>query len=150
MSGCVILLLWKNYTISWRELRSQGFWLWEVGMDKYGIIRTIKSGAENMVYLAFVNPPKTLDPARSYTAEEAQFTAQIYEPPLQYDYLKRPYTLEPLKRYRQCPSSLFIVQKARNWPQIQTLSSGIHTLRHHHSCRNFLSTASSFRRRCKR
>lgn len=55
-----------------------------------------KAGAENVVYLPFANAPKTLDPARSYSTDEVQFTAQIYEPPLQYNYLKRPYTLEPL------------------------------------------------------
>lgn len=55
-----------------------------------------QSGNENTVYLAFVFPPKTLDPARSYTAEESQFIAQIYEPVLQYHYLLRPYQLTTL------------------------------------------------------
>ncbi len=54
------------------------------------------NGAENVGYLPFASAPKTLDPARSYTAEENRFIAQIYEPPLQYHYLKRPYTLVPL------------------------------------------------------
>jgi len=54
------------------------------------------SGAENVAYLAFINPPKTLDPARSYSSDEAEFIGQIYEPPLEYHYLKRPYTLIPL------------------------------------------------------
>ncbi|MGQ9686132.1 MAG: ABC transporter substrate-binding protein, partial [Thiobacillaceae bacterium] len=40
--------------------------------------------------------PKHLDPARSYSSNEVVFTGQIYEPPLQYHYLKRPYKLEPL------------------------------------------------------
>ena len=40
--------------------------------------------------------PKHLDPARSYAANESLITAQIYEPPFQYHYLKRPYQLEPL------------------------------------------------------
>ncbi len=40
--------------------------------------------------------PKHLDPARSYSENEIVFTGQIYEPPLQYHYLRRPYTLEPL------------------------------------------------------
>ncbi len=47
-------------------------------------------------YASFDSPPKTLDPARSYSAPEAMFNAQIYEPPLQYHFLKRPYQLEPL------------------------------------------------------
>ncbi len=51
---------------------------------------------QNARYGAFAESPKTLDPARAYSSNEAQFTAQIYEPPLQYHYLKRPFTLVPL------------------------------------------------------
>lgn len=51
---------------------------------------------EKIGYSSFSEPPKTLDPAKSYSADEVRFTAQIYEPLLQYNYLKRPYTLEPL------------------------------------------------------
>lgn len=51
---------------------------------------------ESVLYSSFSIRPKHLDPARSYSSNEAQFTAQIYEPPLQYHYLKRPYTLIPL------------------------------------------------------
>ncbi|MCC6201885.1 MAG: ABC transporter substrate-binding protein [Gammaproteobacteria bacterium] len=49
-----------------------------------------------VLFSAFSERPKHLDPARSYSETEAVFTQQIYEPPLQYHYLKRPYTLEPL------------------------------------------------------
>lgn len=71
----------------------------------------------NILYSAFTDRPKHLDPAQSYTEDETLFIAQIYEPPLQYDYLKRPYTLipatverVPLPRYydaqgRQLPAS---------------------------------------------
>ncbi len=38
---------------------------------------------------------KHLDPARSFSANESEFIDNIYEPPLQYHYLKRPYELEP-------------------------------------------------------
>jgi oligopeptide transport system substrate-binding protein len=47
-------------------------------------------------YAAFSGAPKTLDPARAYSSDEIQFIAQIYEPPLQYHLLKRPYQLVPL------------------------------------------------------
>lgn len=47
-------------------------------------------------YGSFNEQPKTLDPARSYSSNEYIFLAQIVEPPLQYDYLKRPYQLIPL------------------------------------------------------
>jgi len=48
---------------------------------------------QNILYSAFTERPKHLDPVQSYTEDEITFTAQIYEPPLQYHYLKRPYTL---------------------------------------------------------
>jgi ABC-type transport system substrate-binding protein len=49
----------------------------------------------NILYSAFTDRPKHLDPVQSYSENEITFTAQIYEPPLQYHYLKRPYTLIP-------------------------------------------------------
>ena len=54
------------------------------------------SPKDNTYFTSFSEQPKTLDPAKSYSADEAIFTAQIYEPPLQYSYFKRPYELEPL------------------------------------------------------
>ncbi len=50
----------------------------------------------NVLYSAFAERPKHLDPARSYSSNEVEFTGQIYEPPLQYHFLKRPYALIPL------------------------------------------------------
>jgi ABC-type transport system substrate-binding protein len=47
----------------------------------------------NILYTAFTERPKHLDPVQSYSEDEITFTAQIYEPPLQYHYLKRPYAL---------------------------------------------------------
>ncbi len=55
-----------------------------------------KEEAENIFYGSFSERPKHLDPAQSYSSNEIVFTAQIYEPPFQYHYLKRPYTLIPL------------------------------------------------------
>jgi len=49
----------------------------------------------DVLYRSFTEPPRHLDPARSYAVDEAAFTEQVYEPPLQYHYLKRPYTLIP-------------------------------------------------------
>ena len=50
----------------------------------------------NILYTAFTERPKHLDPVQSYTTDESQFIRQILEPPLQYHYLKRPYELVPL------------------------------------------------------
>ncbi|MDD1650162.1 MAG: ABC transporter substrate-binding protein [Methylococcaceae bacterium] len=51
---------------------------------------------DNALYTSFEERPKHLDPARAYSANEYEIIAQVYEPPLQYAYLKRPYQLEPL------------------------------------------------------
>jgi ABC-type transport system substrate-binding protein len=50
----------------------------------------------NIYYTTFSEPPKHLDPARSYSSNEYDFLGQIYEPLVQYHYLKRPYELIPL------------------------------------------------------
>ena len=52
--------------------------------------------AGNTLYSSFSERPKHLDPAQSYSSNEIIFTAQIYEPPFQYHYMKRPYTLIPI------------------------------------------------------
>jgi ABC-type transport system substrate-binding protein len=64
----------------------------EVWNDPYPAAERGKS----IFYASFVNRPKHLDPVQSYTEDEALFTQQVYEPPLQYHYLKRPYELIPL------------------------------------------------------
>ncbi|MDC8444781.1 MAG: ABC transporter substrate-binding protein [Nitrosomonas sp.] len=50
---------------------------------------------QNILYSVFTERPKHLDPVQSYSSNEIQFTAQIYQPPLQYHYLKRPFALIP-------------------------------------------------------
>jgi oligopeptide transport system substrate-binding protein len=51
---------------------------------------------KSILYTAFTERPKHLDPAQAYSENEYDFLAQIYAPPLQYHYLKRPYQLVPL------------------------------------------------------
>ena len=50
---------------------------------------------DKVLFTSFSEQPKTLDPARSYSSNEYTFLHQIYEPPLTYHYLIRPYQLEP-------------------------------------------------------
>jgi len=50
----------------------------------------------DVLYGSFSERPKHLDPVRSYSSNEYAFIAQIYEPPLQYHFLKQPYELVPL------------------------------------------------------
>ena len=57
--------------------------------------RAAESG-QNVYYSAYFEAPKHLDPVISYSSGQYRFQAQIYEPPLQYHYLKRPFQLVPL------------------------------------------------------
>jgi ABC-type transport system substrate-binding protein len=49
----------------------------------------------NILYASFLERPKHLDPVQSYAVDEQTIIANIYQPPLQYHYLKRPYELIP-------------------------------------------------------
>ena len=51
---------------------------------------------QSIYYDSFSERPKHLDPVSSYSSNEYVFLGQIYEPPLQYHFLKRPYELIPL------------------------------------------------------
>lgn len=55
-----------------------------------------EEGDQAVLYESFSERPKHLDPAVAYSSNEYAFIAQIYEPPFQYHYLKRPYELTPL------------------------------------------------------
>jgi ABC-type transport system substrate-binding protein len=64
----------------------------EVWNDPYPLAER----GQGILYSSFAERPKHLDPVQSYTEDEAIFTQQVYEPLLQYHYLKRPYELIPL------------------------------------------------------
>jgi oligopeptide transport system substrate-binding protein len=83
-----------------------------------GVERSVsgEDAGRNILYTAFTDRPKHLDPAQSYAEDEATFTAQIYEPPLQYHYLKRPYELIPLTVER-VPVPRFYDAGGRELPQ---------------------------------
>jgi len=69
----------------------------------------------NILYSAFTERPKHLDPVQSYSEDEITFTAQIYEPPLQYHYLKRPYALVPATAM-QVPPPRYLDAQGRPLP----------------------------------
>lgn len=77
---CLFLLMQTNSLAAW------------VFNDPYPRQDRLK----NIYYASFTEQPKTLDPALSYSANEYQFLAQIYEPLLGYDYYQRPYQLIPV------------------------------------------------------
>ncbi len=70
----------------------------------------------NVVYSSFDERPKHLDPARSYSSNEYAFLAQIYEPPLQYHFLLRPYTLVPLTA-EAVPVARYLDAEGRELPE---------------------------------
>ena len=55
-----------------------------------------EDASKRIYYDSFSERPKHLDPVSSYSSNEYVFLGQIYEPPLQYHFLKRPYELVPL------------------------------------------------------
>ncbi|GAB1393351.1 ABC transporter substrate-binding protein [Rhodocyclaceae bacterium] len=69
----------------------------------------------NILYTAFTDRPKHLDPVQSYSEDEITFTAQIYEPPLQYHYLKRPYELMPATAVK-VPEPRYLDHQGRTLP----------------------------------
>lgn len=71
--------------------------------------------AQNILYSSFSERPKHLDPARSYSSNEYAIIGQIYEPPLQYSYLKRPYALEPLTA-REIPEPTYFDASGNRLP----------------------------------
>jgi oligopeptide transport system substrate-binding protein len=85
----------------------------------------------NVLYSAFTDRPKHLDPAQSYTEDEITFTAQIYEPPLQYHYLKRPYELIPAT-VEQVPVPRFYDATGRELPHdapVERIAESVYELK---------------------
>ncbi|HSN39018.1 MAG TPA: ABC transporter substrate-binding protein [Burkholderiales bacterium] len=70
----------------------------------------------NIFYSSFSERPKHLDPVQSYSENEYAFLAQIYQPPLQYHYLKRPYQLIPFGA-TEVPRAAFFDAQGRRLPE---------------------------------
>ena len=86
------------------------------------------------LFSSFSESPKHLDPVVSYSSNEWAILSQVYEPPLQYHYLKRPYTLEPLTLAKMPETTYFNAKGeavTESYPDIAfteyhfTLKSGI-------------------------
>lgn len=76
---------------------------------------------QNIYYSAFDERPKHLDPARSYSSNEWAFLSQIYEPPLQYHFLKRPYELTTLTA-ESMPSVNYLDAKMQPTDELQAVA----------------------------
>ncbi len=75
----------------------------------------VQERGQNILYSAFIERPKHLDPVQSYAENEYVFIAQIYMPPLQYHYLRRPYELVPLGA-AEIPRPVYLDTSGRRLP----------------------------------
>ncbi len=75
----------------------------------------VEDEGKSILYTAFTERPKHLDPAQAYSENEYEFLAQIYSPPLQYHYLKRPYQLIPLAAAKM-PTVRYLDKSHRRLP----------------------------------
>ena len=62
---------------------------------------------KEVYYTSFSLPYKHFDPVVAYSKRESMILSQIYEPVVGYNYLKRPYVLEPLT-LKEMPSIVFL------------------------------------------
>jgi len=69
----------------------------------------------NIFYTSFSERPKHLDPVQSYSENEYVLIANIYQPPLQYHYFKRPYELIPFSA-TEVPRAQLFDAKGRRLP----------------------------------
>ena len=79
--------------------------------------------AENVLFTSYQESPKYLDATSSYSNNETPWTYAVYEPPLKYHYLKRPYELEP-RTLTEMPVVKFVNKEGRELP-IQTPAAQI-------------------------
>jgi hypothetical protein len=74
--------------------------------------------SENVLLTSYQESPKYLDSTSSYSNNETPWTYAVYEPPLKYHYLKRPYELEP-RTLTELPSVKYVSKDGRELP-VQT------------------------------
>jgi oligopeptide transport system substrate-binding protein len=72
-----------------------------------------REAGTNTLYSLFKERPRHLDPVQSYASNELQLIANIYQPPLQYHYLKRPYELVPFAATALPKPEFFDAQERR-------------------------------------
>ena len=70
---------------------------------------------QNILMTSFQESPKTLDSVSSYSNNETPWTYAVYEPPLRYHYLKRPYELEP-RTLTELPKVTYLDRQGRPVP----------------------------------
>src|SRR5690554_6628259 len=71
---------------------------------------------KKIIYYSFAERPKHLDPARSYSTDESRFIDQVYDAPLSYHYLQRPYALQP-NTLTEMPRIVFTAKDGNQVPE---------------------------------
>lgn len=100
-------------SVHWRALLLVAVSLAGCGDTPWNNPYPAAEAGRNILYSSFSERPKHLDPVQSYSENEFVFLAQIYQPPLQYHYLKRPYELIPFAATEVPQPALFDAQGRR-------------------------------------
>ena len=69
----------------------------------------------NILFSSYSESPKHLDSVASYSNNETTWTYSVYEPPLRYHYLKRPYELVP-RTLTEMPSTTYLDKNGKVLP----------------------------------
>jgi len=70
---------------------------------------------QNVLFTSYAESPKYLDSTSSYSNNETPWTYAVYEPPLKYHYLKRPYELQP-RTLTELPHVIYLNQQGQQVP----------------------------------
>lgn len=71
---------------------------------------------QNVLFTSYQETPKHLDSVSSYSNNETPWTYAVYEPPLKYHYLKRPYELLP-RTLTALPSVIYLDKHGKVVPE---------------------------------
>ena len=88
------------------------------GLAACGVVNAPVSREElerNILFSSYQETPKHLDSVASYSNNETPWTYAIYEPPLRYHYLKRPYELIP-RTLAEMPGTTYLDKDGKTLP----------------------------------
>jgi len=88
------------------------------GLAACGVVNEPVSREElesNVLFSSYAETPKHLDSVASYATNETAWTYAVYEPPLRYHYLKRPYELIP-RTLVEMPTTTYLDKDGKTLP----------------------------------
>jgi ABC-type transport system substrate-binding protein len=81
----------------------------------------------NVLFTSYAETPKHLDSTASYSSNETPWTYAVYEPPLRYHYLKRPYQLVP-RTLAEMPKTRYLDKAGNELPADAPAAEIAHSL----------------------